>query len=255
MRIKIEAIPLNTVSRIPIQYNSSLQGYIYQMFETTLPELHTNGYALGNKKFKHFCFSRITSKGMKFENRMIKIFNPIYFTMSFFLDPMPNIVIKHLIRERILRIGNEEFVIKNAQVSSEYFTGDEKEVEFDFQTLSPICVYKTFENEPYPVYYSPFDPEFYELLKNNLKAKYESIFSEAPEEDLDCFVVPVNVDPKRTLAKVYYKRTPIKAYSGKFHYKGSGKLAQIAFNTGFGSKNPQGFGLVNYSNCKVLNEI
>lgn len=255
MRIKIEAIPLNSDCRIPIQYNSSIQGYIYRMFENTMPELHDNGYKVGNKTFKHFCFSRITSKGMKFINRTIKISNPIYFDMSFFIDPMPNIVIKHLIRERILRIGNEEFAIRNAYASSEPFTGDEEEVAFDFQTSSPICAYKTRENEEYPTYYSPFEPEFYELLKNNLKLKYESIFGEEPSEDLDCFIVPVNVDPKRTLAKVYYKRTPIEAYSGKFHFKGSGKLAQIAFNTGFGSKNPQGFGLVNFSNCKILSEL
>jgi len=231
-----------------------MQGYIYQMFSTAFPQLHDDGYQQGKRKFRHFTFSRLYSKGMKRQSDKLTFFNPLTFSMSFLIDPMPNIVIKHLIRNRTMRLANEEFIIKEANAFSEPFTGEEKEVEFEFQTLSPIVAHRDIEKNgrPFRYYFSPFEPEFFELIRENLKRKYESIYNEQPPDEMDCFIVPTNVDPKRSFSLVKYRNFVIKGYSGRFHFKGSGKLAQIAFHTGFGSNNPQGFGMADYFDCKVL---
>jgi len=223
------------------------------MFSTAFPQLHDQGYQQGNRKFRHFTFSRLFSRGMKRHSDKLKLYNPLKFSMSFLLDPMPNIVIKHLIRNRTMRIASEEFTIKDASAFSEPFTGNEKEVEFDFQTLSPIVAHRDVEKngKPFRHYFTPFDAEFFELIRDNLKRKYESIYKEETPPEMDCFIVPINVDPKKSLAIVKYRNFIIKGHSGRFHYKGSGKLAQIAYHTGFGSNNPQGFGMVDFYNCQV----
>jgi len=253
MRISIEAVPRSKEEFIPLHYNSYLQGYIYSMFKEAFPQLHDKGFRYEKRSFRHFTFSRLFSKGIRRQGDSLKIRNPIRFSMSFLMDPMPNLAIKHLIQKRNLRIGNGEFEIKDASAFTEPVTGEEDEVEFDFQTLSPIVTYRTIEKngKPYTQYYTPYDSDFYELIKDNMKRKYTSIFGKEPKEEHDCFIVPTDINPKKSLAIVKYKGFIIKGYTGRFHYKGNGKLALIAYNTGFGAKNPQGFGMADYYNVKT----
>lgn len=245
MRFGITARPKNKVARLPIQYNAYLQSYLYSIFREKMPFLHDAGFRSENKVFRHYTFSRIFSEGMKREGDFFLVRNPIEFYASFLVDPMPNIVIDHLISDHTLRLGNEEYQIIDAKAYEDpvhFRPGDR--MEMDVVALSPIVAYRTIyvEEKKKTRYFSPYDPEFNALLEENLKNKLSSIHS-GNSEQYRFHIVPTNFDLEKNESVVWYKGFIVKGYTGKYHISGSSELLRVAYHTGLGSKNAQGFGM------------
>ncbi|HPE70181.1 MAG TPA: CRISPR-associated endoribonuclease Cas6 [Thermotogota bacterium] len=249
MRFYIQCKPRNRTARIPIQYNQYVQAYLYTIFEKTLPELHSEGYQVGNRRFRHFVFSRLFSKNVHRDGDYLLFSESIQFYASFLVEPMPKIVIEHLITDQNLRLANEEFQVTDARVFADPFNFDDQPekfpIESEIQTLSPVVTYRTENREgrKYTHYFKPYDPEFPEEIKNNLLRKYESIFHQPYAEPDQFHLVPTRFEQPRDESVLKFKGTVIKGYSGHFHLRCSPTLFKIAYHTGLGSKNAQGFGM------------
>jgi CRISPR-associated endoribonuclease Cas6 len=210
-----------------------------------MPFLHEVGFRNGGKRFRHLTFSRIFSTGMKKEGNYFLIINPIEFYASFFVDPMPNIVIEHLINNQYLRLGNEEYEIIDVKAFADPFDfAPSKKMELDIETLSPIVTYKTIyiEDKKKTQYFKPYDAEFPKTIAENLKNKLSTIHDADPEH-LEFHIAPTRFDLKRNESIIRFKGFIIKGYMGKFHISGSSELVYTAYHTGLGSKNAQGFGM------------
>lgn len=107
-------------------------------------------------------------------------------------------------------------------------------------TKSPIVTYSTFvvNSRKKTYYYNPKEKEFQEILANNLVKKYIAYFGKEPKNKY-FEITPVS-NLKESI--VIYKGTVIKGWNGIFKISGSDELINIAYDTGLGSKNSQGFG-------------
>ncbi len=107
-------------------------------------------------------------------------------------------------------------------------------------TKSPIVAYSTFEanGRKKTYYYNPKEKEFQEILANNLIKKYIAYFGKEPKNKY------FEITPVSNLKEniVIYKGTVLKGWSGIFQINGSDELVNIAYDTGLGAKNSQGFG-------------
>ncbi len=245
MRFGITARPKNTTARLPIHYNEYLQSYLYSIFREKMPFLHDTGFCTEGKVFRHYTFSRIFSEGMKRDGDYFLIRNPIEFYASFLVDPMPNIVIEHLITDHAIRLGSEEFEIIDAKAFADpvdFRSGDR--LEMDVVALSPIVAYETVyvDEKKKTHYFKPYDPEFPKSIEENLRNKLSSIH-DIGSNPFDFHIAPMSFDLSKNESIVRYKGFIIKGYTGKFHISGSSELMHVAYHTGLGSKNAQGFGM------------
>ena len=126
---------------------------------------------------------------------------------------------------------------------------EEVEEECMIKTLSPITVYSTLvsqDGKKKTYYYSPFESEFSELIKNNLIKKYEA-FNCKKLDYYDFKITPIKETLKESV--IFYKGFIVKGWNGVFEIKGNKELIEVALNSGMGSKNSQGMG------CIILKNI
>lgn len=96
--------------------------------------------------------------------------------------------------------------------------------------LSPTGDKKTY-------YYSPFEAEFSKLVDANAKKKFYITKKRNIKSRLK--MQPLRV--KESI--IIYKEIVVKGWSGLFQLSGPKSLIKIVYETGLGSKNPQGFGM------------
>lgn len=241
MRITIEFNSENEVI-LPIHYNYILQGFLYKNLtdKDYLDFLHESGYQLENKRFKLFTYSRLLGKF-----RILKSAGKIAFSSPFTLVVSSGVeqfitdLAETLIRSDRVFLGDTSLEIKSISVHKKVTLTDTVKIKM----LSPIVAYKTvLDGEKKRTdYYSPWQNEFGQLVTNNLLNKYQIINGELPDR-VDFRVIP-NGNQEEKFAKIInYKDFHIKAYAGIYWLKGNPELIQVAYDTGLGSKNSQGFG-------------
>lgn len=241
MRIRINLNPVTDKITLPLHYNYLLQGFIYRNLSKSLSSsLHQKGSIIGKRKFKLFTFSRISGR-FKREGDEITFKGPLNFWLSSPMVKLLESLASHLIKKSKVKLGSSYLHLTGIEVG---FIPEIKK-EMLIKTLSPITVYSTLKNpegKKKTYYYSPFEQEFSKLIKENLYKKYLLIHKRAPE-DLQFSISPERVS-KRNQHILFYKGTVIKAWSGIYRIQGSEELIRIGYDTGLGSKNSQGFGMI-----------
>ncbi len=255
MRFRITARPKSRVARIPTHYNDLVQGYLYRIFEQPCPEVHDHGYKHGTRSFRHFTFSRLILKPFKRDQNHLLVSETLEFHASFLMDPQLNAVVRHLIHDQSMRLGNEEFDIVDVAVQTDPlpFT-DENQWELKIQALSPIVAYRTEDHsgKRFTRYYNPTEVEFATLVRDNAFRKYASLHSDRmPVGDAFSFS-PIRIDLERDFSLVKFKGHIIKGYMGTYRIRASSSLLGILYHSGIGSKNPQGFGMFHVIDAKPL---
>lgn len=137
-----------------------------------------------------------------------------------------------------MRLARELIIVSSIEVHPNRKFG--KEVLIN--TLAPITVYSTLntrDNRKKTYYYSPYEKEFSNLVTDNLRKKFKLVHHKEPGKR-SLIIEPVDGVYEKILK---YKETIIKGWMGKFKLKGSPSLISIAYDTGLGSKNSQGFGM------------
>lgn len=255
MRFRITARPRSRIARIPTHYNDLVQGYLYKVFERPCPELHDYGYKYGNRSFRHFTFSRVIPKPFKRDQNHLLVTETLEFHASFLMDPQLNAIVRHLIHDQTMRLGNEEFEIVDvaAQTDPLPFNGQDH-WELKIQALSPIVAYRTEDRQGknYTHYFEPTDTEFASLVQDNAFRKYASLHSDMMPEQEDFSISPIRVDTKRDFSLVKFKGYIIKGYMGTYRLRASSSLLGILYHSGIGAKNPQGFGMFQVVDAKPV---
>jgi len=241
MRITIEFHSDKEVI-LPIHYNYILQGFLYKNLSDKDYRrfLHGTGYQFANTSFKLFTYSRLLGKF-----RMLKDFGKIAFSSPFTLVVASGVeqfitdLAETLIKSDQCFLGDSPVEIKSISVHKKYKLSDEVHIKM----LSPIVAYKTVMDgeKKRTDYYSPWQKEFGQLVTNNLLKKYQIIHGELPESR-DLRVIPNGNQEAKFARIINYKDFYIKAYAGIYWLKGNPDLIEVAYNTGLGSKNSQGFG-------------
>lgn len=233
---------------LPFEHNHLLQAAIYQQIEQPGLRhfLHEQGFALGQRKFKLFTFSRLLGQVRVDPRRQEMVFSPPCRLVV--CSPIPMVVeeiAKGLLTQGRVRLGKATLFVESVMVSDPIVSRD----KLTIRMLSPVTVYSTIE-EPhrrYTYYYSPYEPRFQELIGSNLAKKYQLIFGRAADTT-GFSISPLKVGEK-DLKIVKYKGTIIKGWMGIYELTGDPQLLEIALNAGLGSKNSQGFGC-----CEVVEE-
>ncbi|SHK20745.1 CRISPR-associated protein, Cas6 family [Anaerobranca californiensis DSM 14826] len=242
MRLGISLSAENPLN-LPIHYNHILQGFIYDNLadEIFRSFLHNEGFAYEKRNFKLFTFSKLLgSFAIDKEQGRIIFQSPVKLFVSSPVDKFINEFGRTLIEKETFYLGKNK--VKVDRINTNELALDKNEVKI--RTLSPIVVYSTVTiyDKKQTIYHKPGEEGFEILLKENLEKKYTTIFGKKLEEK--DFEIKAIYPERIKMAIIKYKGTVIKGYSGDFILKGNPELIKLAYDTGLGSKNSQGFGCI-----------
>lgn len=222
--------------KIPISYQSILQGFIYNTFmrDELGSFYHDEGFRLDNKVFKMFVFSNlfgdyaIINKELEF-NEHFRFYLSSYdenFIKSFydFLSNNSNVVLNNQIVE----------ICKVELMDISYFPGVKK---VKIKTISPVVVCKTIDK--YVNYYKPSDKEFQILITNNLLRKntaYPCCISQIVFN-----IEKVHYEKERIMK---FKNTFYKAYVTALTISVNFDTMKLIYDSGLSAKGPSGFGMI-----------
>ncbi len=241
LKLTLESERGEPIAMSSTNWRETLQCFLYSCLEVGKSD-ELQGEEKGSKrKFKLFAYSNLCEEpGYVIKRTNRNIYGS---TLSFYVCSVDKTFLNAIqslcnSSEEPLHLGMNEVRITRAEV---YTTppGSYHVVK----ALSPICCYNTTalpNGKKRTVYLHPEEPEFQNLLHQNLLQKYKSFYKEELEDSMFS-IIPVNT-PKEEVSK--YKGLIVKAYYGIFEISGSPELLNLAFSAGLGSKGSMGFGLI-----------
>lgn len=226
---------------LPLHYNKAVQGMIYHQIREYLPELHERGYVIGSRVFRLFVFSRIEGTVVKVGNGKISFKSPVRIKIGSPKEAFLEYLANSLLRSHEVNIGGSSLEVDSVTImkNPDFSSGCIK-----VRALSPITVYSTLMTavgRKKTYYYHPEEKEFSEQIRNNILKKGALLGVSA--DDAFFSIEPYRV--KNTdLKTVYYNNFVIKGWLGQYILRGIPELLDIAYDTGIGAKNSQGFGMI-----------
>lgn len=240
MRLEIE-LGFDDKLVLPIHYNNIVQGFIYNNIEDEIFKtfLHEEGFQYGKRSFKLFTFSRLFGRfQMDTKNETITFTSPVQLIVSSAVDEFVENLANSLIKNDDLFLGRTSVYINNIS-AYDYKKNCNSGV---ITMLSPMVTYSTVTlmRKKKTIYHRPSSEIFNKLMYENLRKKYEIIYGGQPDDEVFS-IEPLNdTDIKMNIIK--YHGIIIKGWMGKYRLEGQPELIKIAYETGLGSKNSQGFG-------------
>ena len=248
MRIKITC-DIGEGIHLPINYNYFLTGVIYQFLKESDPGyahfLHQDGYELENRRFKLFTFSQLIAQRREIRGEQIHFRSPLTWYFSSSQEPFLQNFAASLMQTGILQIQRQKLQVQNVEVLRQPHFGP----QMTFRCLSPITMSTKRERADQLVthYCLHDDPQFSELVRQNLIRKYEVVHQHPPTEKSFAMTFDQGYIDKRkgrVTRLVNFKGTKIRGILSPFHVIGSPELIHIGYECGFGDKNSMGFGMV-----------
>ena len=238
MRLNIK-IKLDKSLTLPKNHHQILQAAIYNISRKGNPEytkwLHDEGDHYGKRTYKMFTFSLLN--GSKTEEVGMYTYKG---TIKFSIASIRSDWIKEL--QRVLKkegITFGEKTFKDVETSLEDVYTLQSEIVV--KTLSPIIAHRTDRYRKNMQFFGPYEDEFSELINDNAKRKYKVICGEEIKTDL--YIVPLEGEEVEEY-DTKYKQTPMIGWLGKYKIIGNPKVLTLLLNVGIGSKNAQGFGMI-----------
>lgn len=244
MRIKLVLNSERGFISLPVHHNKHIQAMLYKNLPRFLAKfLHDIGFLHEGKKFKLFTFSKIFSEKFNIKDGKIYYNTPIQLYISSAIEDITESWGNYILGRDYLQLEKNRLYIESLEIIPKPSFGQ----EINIRTLSPITVYKTIINEnggiskKYTKYFEPAEPDFQELIKQNIMEKY-SIITGKKLENFDFSMTPTG---NYRLVPMKYMDTFIKAVEGKFKIKtNQPNIIEKIYDAGLGSKNSQGFGMV-----------
>ncbi|MBX5467903.1 MAG: CRISPR-associated endoribonuclease Cas6 [Firmicutes bacterium] len=240
MRALLQLRPLTGALRLPIHHQHLLQAAAYHLFSPAVARyLHDRGFAVNQKTFRLFTFSRLEGP-YRLEAQSVSFRGALRWTISSPLDLVVSDVANVLLREAEVRLGSNRLMVESITVQRPVVEAEHLVV----RTLSPITVHQTVwrpDGRPYQLHLHPKDRHFQTLVAENLWQKYQAVHGWAIPTEKPLTIEPVGTAREHILL---YKGGVIKGYTGRFYLTGPLPLLQLAIDAGVGSRNAQGFGLV-----------
>ncbi|GIX07682.1 MAG: CRISPR-associated endoribonuclease [Candidatus Poribacteria bacterium] len=246
---------------LPRQYNSLVQGFVYRHLDGWLAEfLHDRGVPDPEseaRRMRLFTFSRLlpaVAEGSRwhFRGERIVFTGPAELVVASPMEPFLRSLAERVVLSGGLLLGDQEVRLLSVAVEPlpEYTS------PVRVHALSPITVYRTLQDAQgrrKTYYFSPFEDEFEAMLVSNLQRKLRAwralqgvlgIQEERDRgEETEGRIRRLRVS-RRDEHIVRYKGTVVKAWTGVYELKLPPGLFQMAFDTGLGAKNSQGFGCI-----------
>ena len=247
MRIKITC-DIGEGIRLPINYNYFLASAIYGFLRESDPEyanfLHQDGYELENRRFKLFTFSQLMAKRREIRGDQIHFRSPLTWYVSSSQEPFLENFAAALIGVGILQIEGHRLQVQDVEVLRQ----PRFEPQMTFRCLSPITMSTVREREGKLAkhYCLPDDPQFSELVRQNLIRKYKAVYQHPPTEESFAMTFDQAYIEKRegrVTRLVDYKSVKIRGVVSPFHVIGAPALIRVGYECGFGDKNSAGFGM------------
>lgn len=233
VRITFESDSEIKVSR---DYHRTLQGLVYSLLDPeTATDLHENGSPFGKRRFKMFTFSRLIGTYQRYGG--YTVFNH---PVDFYISSSNQGFLSELC-QNLTRNPNVELEVNKLHCKC-ILLEPAKEPTGKCVTLSPITVYSTLytgDRRKKTYYYSPYEPEFSTLISRNL-VKKSIILGRPVVGDVKLHVI------RASEVVESFKGTIIKAWKGCFSISGPKDLLSIAYDTGLGSKNSTGHGMIDF---------
>ena len=248
MRIKITC-DIGEGICLPINYNYFLASAIYRFLRESDPEyadfLHQNGYEVENRRFKLFTFSQLMAKQREIRGEQIHFRSPLTWYVSSSQEPFLENFAATLMQTGILQVERHRLRVQDVEVLRQPRFGP----QMTFRCLSPITMSTVRERDGKLAkhYCLPDDPQFSELVRQNLIRKYEAVYRHPPEETSFAMTFDqAYIDKRkgRVTRLVDYKGIKIRGVVSPFHIIGAPALIRIGYECGFGDKNSAGFGMV-----------
>jgi CRISPR-associated endoribonuclease Cas6 len=239
------SLVFNTKEKLvmPIHYNYHIQGMIYNNISTELAAfLHDRGYIHGKRQFKLFTFSRLEGQFHMRKDRKIQFTPPVRLTVVSPVERFLTELSTGMLKNDKLNLCGQKLVLESVEVHSPVEEADFGD-EVTIKMMSPVVAYNTVkrDDESKTFYFSPWEEWFSELIRSNLEKKYQLIQG-ASLKGADIHLKPVGPKDERYCKIIYYKDNFVKGWMGIYKMSGDKRLMKIAYDTGLGSKNPQGFG-------------
>jgi CRISPR-associated endoribonuclease Cas6 len=225
---------------VPIDYNQQIQGLLYRSISSKLARiLHDEGFEAGKRKFRLFTFSRILGDyEIKKTEGNIKFLSPFRLVVNSVMNEFIQELAEELLRRKSVRIASQRVSLSSAEVADSTIDRDKVKIKM----LSPVTIYSTLshpDGRKKTYYYSPFENEFSHLISENVRKKFKAYYKKAPPGDISLKPLKVNSGNQKIVS---YKGTIIKGWTGIYELSGDHELMKIAYDTGLGGKNSQGFG-------------
>lgn len=220
-----------------------LQALIYNLLDRVDSDwLHSTGFKYEKRTFKLFTFSSFLEKPIYKRDKKMFIFqNEVSFVILSPVEWVIKQLANNIILQEKIKIGINEAYISGIEIISEVKI---KSKLTRIKTVTPIEVHSTLltkDGKKKTYYYSPSENDFSKLINLNLKKKWASFFNE------DCIynikIRAVKIEKCREHISSF-KNIIIKAWSGHFYIEGDEKLIEFALNVGLGSRNSNGYGMI-----------
>lgn len=226
--------------KLPLNHNHILHGIVLKWLGNQNYEnfLHNCGFTFNNRIFKLYSFSELKGEYKLLDDGRIMFYKKIDFYIGSHDEKFIDYLFKNSIfREKITILDQDVFICGIDMIDT-----TPKNNSYTVETLSPVTVYSSFEScqSKKTLYYHPNDKNFAQYIQENLIKKYNSFYGKNPENSE--FYIKTIGTPKEI--KKRYKGFLIKGWHGKFKIAGSMELLKMAFDSGLGSKNSQGFGFI-----------
>ena len=238
-------------NRLPINYQYELSAWIYKIVaqgdEQYAKWLHENGFSEKHRNFKMFVFSNLYSQGIKFEkDRLIFCSDKASFYLSLLPEKSTESFIKGIFQEQSFTLGDRvskvQFIVRQIELTPPPSFKD----NFVFKTLSPVVVSIGQEESRYPLYISPEENNYGQLIINNLTEKYK-LFYNKPFEGSPNFQFQLLSPARSKLIRIKAgteEETQVKGFLFTFRLEADPDLLKIMHETGMGEKGSLGFGCV-----------
>ncbi|WP_228288235.1 CRISPR-associated endoribonuclease Cas6 [Thermosipho ferrireducens] len=225
---------------LPFSYNRILQSLVLKWLnnEKYAEFIHNEGFKFGKRKYKLFTFSKLFGNFEIDKSKKLFIFkNQADFIVSSHDDNFMKYIALSFFKEPFVFIKNQKVEVINVQIKK-----FEPSNKIRVVTKSPVTVYSTYykNGRKWVNYFSPFDQEFYKIIRENLIRKYMAFYKKEPKGSI-CIR---HIGKKAKEQVINYKNTVVKGWISTFELEGDEELLELAFNSGIGSKNSIGFGCI-----------
>ena len=228
---------------LPTGFSSYLQSIVYNFLDRVSAEwLHEKGFKFEKRSFKLFTFSSLHEKPKYLKEIKQFLFpNEVSFTISTPVNWVIEQLVKNIVMSEKVMLGNNiTFVISVETIEDKKITNNKIRVK----TVNPIEVHSTLmkaDGAKKTYYYSPVESEFQDLINKNLQKKWTAFYQKDCPYNIN--ISPVNMDLCKENTRIF-KNIIIKGWTGHFWIEGEPEFLNFGLMTGLGSRNSQGFGMI-----------
>ena len=237
MQLKIR-LKLNEPLKLPLSYNHIVQSALLNLGRGDQSSYAENLHdeVNGEQIYRYYCFGPLRGKS--------KVYNgKIEFLETLELEVRS--LSESWIREIENQVSTKGMIIGKTRLIPEWTELSDKKIYSDavhIKMVSPIVVHTTDVETNHTNYYSPENEEFYTLIKTNFTNKWRNFYGCEPREEIS--IEKLNVEPKDKLVTKYKGYFYITAWGGEYMLHGTPEALNFLYNAGVGTKNSQGFGMM-----------